>query len=69
MRYEKLVRAIQEEGYSLEHFAHKCGIDEDYFVAMLGSDDDFEPEEFWDIAAVLGIGNNVEAQDELFFCG
>ena len=69
MRYEKLARAIQEEGYSLEHFAQKCGIDEDYFVEMLGSDEDFEPEEYEAIALELGIAGGVEAQDELFFCG
>lgn len=69
MRYEKLVRAIQGEGYSLEHFAQKCGIDEDYFVEMLGSDEDFESDEYWAIAQGLGIAYSVEAQDELFFCG
>ena len=69
MRYEKLVRAIQEEGYSLEHFAQKCGIDEDYFLEMLGSDENLDPEEYEAIALELGIAGSVEAQDELFFCG
>ena len=69
MRYEKLTQAIYEEGYSLSHFAEVCGIEEDYFVEMLGSDEDFTPDEFWSIAIGLGITSSAEAQDELFFCG
>ena len=69
MRYEKLVNAIYEDGYSLEHFAQKCGIEEAYFVEMLGGDEDFTSEEFWSIAQALGIAGSVGAMDELFFCG
>lgn len=69
MRYEKLIEVIQEEGYALAHFAHRCGIEEDYFVEMLHSDGDFTPEEYWAISLALGIVNRAEAQDELFFCG
>ena len=69
MRYAKLVDAILADGYSLGHFAEVCGIEEDYFTQMLGTDEDFTPDEFWAIAMGLGIAGSAEAQDALFFCG
>lgn len=67
MRYNKLREVITEEGYSSEAFARCCGIEPGYFVRVLGSGDDFAPEEYWAMALRLGIAGSAEAQDELFF--
>ena len=67
MIYKKLQEAITAMGYSLEQFACRCGIETGYFTRTLEAGADFTAEEYWAMALCLGIANNAEAQDVLFF--